>query len=27
LGKEIDVELVKKKLKIHLGNLFDAQLD
>ena len=27
LGKEIDVELVKQKLKIHLGNLFDAQLD
>ena len=27
LGEEIDVELVKQKLKIHLGNLFDAQLD
>lgn len=27
LGKEIDVELVKEKLKIHLGNLFDARLD
>ena len=27
LGREIDVELVKQKLKIHLGNLFDAQLD
>ena len=27
LGKEIDVELVKQKLKIHLSNLFDAQLD
>jgi len=27
LDKEIDVELVKQKLKIHLGNLFDAQLD
>ena len=27
LGKEIDIELVKQKLKIHLGNLFDAQLD
>tara|TARA_Y100000385_G_scaffold137794_1_gene143177 strand:- start:2730 stop:3434 length:705 start_codon:yes stop_codon:yes gene_type:complete len=27
LGKEIDVELVKQKLKIHLGNLFDAQLE
>jgi lipoyl(octanoyl) transferase len=27
LGKEIDVELVKQKLKTHLGNLFDAQLD
>jgi len=27
LGKEIDVELVKQKLKIHLGSLFDAQFD
>jgi len=27
LDKEIDVELVKEKLKIHLGNLFDARLD
>ena len=27
LGKEIDVEPVKQKLKIHLSNLFDAQLD
>jgi len=27
LGKEIDIEHVKQKLKIHLGDLFDAQLD
>ena len=27
LDKEIDVELVKQKLKVHFGNLFGAQLD
>ena len=27
LGKEIDINLVKEKLKNHLGNLFDAKFD
>mgnify|MGYP001973367273 CR=1 FL=1 len=27
LGKEIDIKLVKEKLKNHLGNLFDAKFD